>query len=138
MRISHDQILCQCRTKAQTEQHVIAKCPLVNGIRSFYSNTSVDLVNIMASLKSAQQLAMTERILSKCDYFVVVILVYLMFCYYHSGQVFKSIKFIHGYGGNKLKLVDICKTILIEYQIDWASKLCHLFKRLYILFIIST
>ena len=53
----------ECGIEVQTEQHVIAKCPLVDGIRSSYNYTSVDFANVMASPKSAQQLAMVERIL---------------------------------------------------------------------------
>ena len=62
-RIPHDQRLCQCGLEVQTEQHVLANCHLVDEIRSSYSNASVDFVNFMASHKSAQQLAMIERIL---------------------------------------------------------------------------
>ena len=62
-RIPHDQRLCQCGIDVQTEQHVISKCSLVDGIRSSYNNESVDFTNFMASPKSAQQLAMVERIL---------------------------------------------------------------------------
>ena len=61
--IPYDQRLCQCGIEVQTKQQVIAKCHLVDGIRSSYSNASVDFANFMASLKSAQQLAMVERIL---------------------------------------------------------------------------
>ena len=62
-RIPHDQRLCQCGFDVQTEQHVISKCSLVDGIRSSYNNESVDFTNFMASPKSAQELAMVERIL---------------------------------------------------------------------------
>ena len=62
-RIPHGQRHCQCGTKVQIEQHFIAKCPLVDSIRSSYSNSSVDFANFMASSKSAQQLVMIERIL---------------------------------------------------------------------------
>ena len=62
-RIPHDQRLCQCGIDVQTEQHVISKCSLVDGIRSSYNNESVNFTNFMASPKSAQELAMVERIL---------------------------------------------------------------------------
>ena len=35
----------------------------IDGIRSSYNNESVDFTNFMASAKSAQELAMVERIL---------------------------------------------------------------------------
>ena len=62
-RIPHAQRLCQCGIEGQTEQHVIAKYHLFDGIRSSYSNASVDFANFMASQKSARQLAMVERLL---------------------------------------------------------------------------
>ena len=62
-RIPHDQRICQCGLEVQTEHHVLANCHLVDEIRLSYSNSSVDFLNFMASPKSAQQLAMIERIL---------------------------------------------------------------------------
>ena len=67
-RIPHDQRMCQCGLEVQTEQHVLTNWHLVDEIRSSYSNASADFVNFMASPKSAQQLAMIERILDSYEH----------------------------------------------------------------------
>ena len=42
--------------------------------------------------------------MSICDYFVVVILVYIWCFYYHSGRIFQSIKYIHTVGGELYRI----------------------------------
>ena len=102
-RIPNDQRLCQCGIEVQTKKHVIAKSPLVHGIRSSHSNASVDFANFMASQKTARQLAMVERLLGFYEHLRLFCCSYT--CIYLMSLLSK-VKKIHTYRFKNLKSTD--------------------------------